>query len=186
MVPEGEVKDFIGKETASAKAIQKLISFTKDYEDMGVNAPVWQNVPSCIQKIIGSLQTGEVKIAIEMADVDVFADPLLERVFYNLIDNALRYGGDTMSIIRVTSQEENGSLVITIADDGTGIPDEDKKRLFSKGFGKNTGLGLFLSREILSITRITITENGDPRTGARFEITVPKNCYRFTPDKSTK
>ncbi len=60
-----------------------------------------------------------------------------------------------------------------------GITVEDKKRLFTRGFGKNTGLGLFLSREILAITGITITENGTPGKGARFEITVPKGMYRF-------
>jgi len=52
------------------------------------------------------------------------------------------------------------------------------KKLFTRGFGKNTGLGLFLSREILSITGITITENGTPGKGARFEITVPKGAWR--------
>ena len=55
---------------------------------------------------------------------------------------------------------------------------EDKKRLFERGFGKNTGMGLFLSREILSITGITIQECGQPGTGARFEITVPKGKWR--------
>lgn len=54
------------------------------------------------------------------------------------------------------------------------------ERIFEQGFGKNTGLGLFLSREILAITGITITENGTPGKGARFEITVPKGAYRFT------
>jgi signal transduction histidine kinase len=48
------------------------------------------------------------------------------------------------------------------------------ERIFEQGFGKNTGLGLFLSREILAITGITITENGVPGKGARFEITVPR------------
>jgi signal transduction histidine kinase len=48
-----------------------------------------------------------------------------------------------------------------------------------QGFGKNTGLGLFLSREILAITGITITENGIPGKDAQFEITVPKGAYRF-------
>jgi len=43
---------------------------------------------------------------------------------------------------------------------------------------KNTGLGLFLSREILSITGITIRENGDPGKGARFEMVVPNGIYR--------
>jgi len=49
-----------------------------------------------------------------------------------------------------------------------------------RGFGKNTGLGLFLSKEILSITDITITENGEPDKGARFEMVVPKGAYRFS------
>ncbi len=44
--------------------------------------------------------------------------------------------------------------------------------------GVLTGLGWFLSKEILSITGIGITENGEPGTGARFEITVPRGVYR--------
>ena len=63
-----------------------------------------------------------------------------------------------------------------------GISDEDKKKLFTRGFGKNTGLGLFLSREILAITGITIIENGTPGKGARFEITVPKGGWRTKGD----
>jgi signal transduction histidine kinase len=50
----------------------------------------------------------------------------------------------------------------------------------TRGFGKNTGLGLFLSREILAITGIMIAEMGEPGKGARFEITEPKGMFRFT------
>ena len=121
-----------------------------------------------------------VHIEPDPAEPEVYADPLFEKVFYNLIDNALRYGGDQMKTIRVSSRESDTSLAIVCEDDGVGITAEDKKRLFTKGFGKNTGLGLFLSREILAITGITITENGTPGQGARFEITVPKGAYRFT------
>ena len=71
------------------------------------------------------------------------------------------------------------ALTIVCEDDGIGITGEDKKHLFSRGYGKKTGLGLFLSREILAITGITITENGIPGNGARFEISVPKSVYRF-------
>ena len=110
--------------------------------------------------------------------LEIYADPLLGKVFYNLIDNALRYGGEKMTEIHITSREDGGALVLVFEDNGVGIPQKDKDRLFTKGFGKNTGLGLFLSREILSITGITITENGEPGKGARFEITVPKGMYR--------
>jgi signal transduction histidine kinase len=47
-----------------------------------------------------------------------------------------------------------------------------------RGFGKNTGLGLFFSREILSITGISITETGVYGVGARFEIRVPGGIWR--------
>jgi len=111
--------------------------------------------------------------------LEVFADPLLEKVFYNLIDNSLHYGGEKMTTIRVTATEGSETLRIIYEDDGTGISAYDKKELFTKGFGKHTGLGLFLSREILSITGITISENGEPGVGARFEIVVPEGAYRF-------
>ena len=85
-----------------------------------------------------------------------------------------------MKNIRISSQESDTNLLIVCEDDGVGISADDKKKLFTRGFGKNTGLGLFLSREILAITGITITENGTPGKGARFEITVPKEMWRMT------
>jgi len=45
-------------------------------------------------------------------------------------------------------------------DNGVGIPDEHKERIFDQDFGKNTGLGLFLIREILGMTEMTIHECG--------------------------
>jgi signal transduction histidine kinase len=75
--------------------------------------------------------------------------------------------------------------VIVCEDDGAGISGGDKKRLFEQGYGKHTGLGLYLSREILQITGITVTENSLPGSGARFEILVPKGAYRFNGNEST-
>jgi signal transduction histidine kinase len=85
-----------------------------------------------------------------------------------------------MTGIRVSSQEIEKELVIIFQDNGAGISPEEKTSVFEHGFGKNTGLGLFLCREILSITGIRITENGISGTGARFEITVPAGAFRFT------
>jgi signal transduction histidine kinase len=60
------------------------------------------------------------------------------------------------------------------------VQESDKERIFKKGFGKNTGLGLFLSREILSITGLTMKETGIYGKGVRFEIIVPQGKYRLT------
>ena len=115
-----------------------------------------------------------------------FTDPLIEKVFYNLFDNALRHWGEQLNPVHLTSQESDKYLTLVCEDNGEGVLNEDKKRLFTQGFGKNPGLGLFLSRAILSITDITITENGTPRKGARFEITVPKGNYRFGVNKQVR
>ena len=177
------IVDFLEKEYKAATAIGNQIRFTKDYQDLGVKAPVWQNMNANIRNAVERLPMRAVHVETDSTDPEVYADPLFEKVFYNLIDNALRYGGEQLKNIRVSSHKSNSGLVIVCEDDGVGITDNDKKRLFTRGFGKNTGLGLFFTQEILSITGITITENGTPGKGARFEITVPKSSYRFTSKK---
>jgi PAS domain S-box-containing protein len=172
--------EIIQREEGIVDNIYHQISFTKDYEDLGIMAPAWQNVDSIIQRCISQLHPETVQIISEEPNLEIFADPLLQKVFYNLFDNALRYGGEKMTTIRVLSHEENDFRIIVVEDDGEGISMEDKEKLFSKGFGKHTGLGLFLSREILSITGITITENGVPGIGAQFDIHVPKGEFRFS------
>jgi signal transduction histidine kinase len=102
---------------------------------------------------------------------------MLERVMDNLLDNSLRHG-ERVTTIRVSTRREEENLIITYEDNGTGIPVQEKEKIFEHGYGKHTGLGLFLVREILSITGITIRETGIPGEGARFEIIVPKGAYR--------
>ena len=71
------------------------------------------------------------------------------------------------------------ALVITWEDNGMGIAEDDKEKIFRRGYGKNTGMGLFLVREILSLTGISIRETGVAGSGARFEIVVPEGKYRL-------
>jgi PAS domain-containing protein len=171
--------EYIQKEEKAANTIEHQITFTKDYQELGAAAPAWQNVNAGINKALSGLPMRDVRVEIDPTNPELFADPLFEKVFYNLIDNALRYGSDKMKTIRVSSKESGAHLTLLCEDDGVGITAEDKKRLFTQGFGKNTGLGLFLSREILAITGITIVENGIPGNGARFEIIVPKEMWRM-------
>ena len=174
------MSEYIARVERAANAIEHQIAFTKEYQDLGIKAPDWQSVEANVRKAQSVLPMRDIPITLADNDIEVYADPLFETVFYNLIDNALKYGGQKMTMIRISYKETEKGLVISVEDDGIGIPVEDKKHLFSRGFGHHTGLGLFLSREILSITGITITETGEPGFEARFEITVPKGAYRFT------
>ena len=98
------------------------------------------------------------------------------------MDNAVRYG-ETITTIRFFVENRNGDRIIVCEDDGVGVPEVDKEKIFLRGFGKNTGLGLALSQEILEITGISIEENGEPGKGARFKMTVLKGMWRLVERK---
>jgi len=168
---------FIAKEDQAAEAIQRQIEFTKYYEDIGVNEPRWQDAGMVIDEAQLQLSPAGVDVQVAVNAIEIFADPLIVKVFFNLMENSLRHG-EHVTAMHFTAKETDAGLVVTYQDNGVGVSEADKKKLFQKGFGKHTGLGLFLSREILAITGITITENGIPGEGARFEITVPKGAWR--------
>jgi signal transduction histidine kinase len=171
--------NYFGKVNSAAQRISAFIQFTKEYEQIGVNAPAWQNCRTLVDTAAKQAPLGKVMVKNDLpAGAEVFADPLVVKVFYNLMDNAARYGGK-ITTIRFAVEEAGDDHLIVCEDDGDGVIAQEKEKIFERGFGKNTGLGLALSREILSITGITITENGVPGNGARFEITVPKGGYRI-------
>ncbi|MDD1718652.1 MAG: GAF domain-containing protein [Methanoregulaceae archaeon] len=174
--PEGTVH--VDRARRAVDTIRRQIAFTREYENLGVSAPAWQRLSDIVRS--AASQVEGIPVALEVPDdrLAIYADPLLEKVFFNLFDNARLHGG-TVSRISASYRTTGTGLTIAVADDGTGIAAEDKPHLFERGFGKNTGLGLFLSREILSITGITITEAGVPGKGALFEISVPEGAYRF-------
>ena len=171
-------KRIIAAVEEAARTIQHQIEVTKEYQEVGIHAPVWQDLREVIVRAGGRFSLGRVKLLIEIDGVELFADPLLERAFYNLIDNALRHG-DTPTKIRFLAMEGANGLAITCEDDGVGIPPQDRERIFSPGFSRTTGYGLFLVREILGITGISIHEQGTQGGGAHFRISVPKGTYRL-------
>jgi signal transduction histidine kinase len=108
----------------------------------------------------------------------MYADQMVEKVLFNLFENSVRHGHH-LTCIRLTSHETGLDLIIRYEDDGGGIERDEKEKIFKKGFGKNTGMGLFLIREILSITEISITETGEPGVGVCFEILIPAGKWRY-------
>jgi PAS domain S-box-containing protein len=177
-LPDPALIEYFQKISMTAKRISAMIRFTKEYEKIGVHVPLWQDTRMIVRTAEKESPLGNVMVKNDLpTGTEVFADPLIVKVFYNLMDNAVRYGGK-ITTIRFTAQESGDDHLILCEDDGEGISAEEKERIFDRGYGKNTGMGLFLAREILSITGITIRETGEPGKGARFEIAVPKGAYR--------
>ncbi len=173
-----EVKVFVEKADDAAHNIHRQISFTKDYEEIGVHSPVWQDLTVILTSSLQTLDISPIQISADISEIEVFADPLMEKVFYNLVDNAKRYG-ETITEIRFFGIEGTQGYTIICEDNGVGIPYEFKSKMFNREYFKHTGFGLNLSREILDITGITIQETGVPGKGARFEILVPVGKFRF-------
>jgi PAS domain S-box-containing protein len=184
MQPAFASNECLQKIEIAAKRISSMIEFTREYEKIGVNAPAWQDIRNLVEQVIKDVSTENVSVNNNLHEKsEIFADPLVTRVVYNLMDNAVRHGGK-ITTIRFFMDEHNGNPIMVCEDDGDGIPLNEKEKIFERGFGKNTGLGLAISQEILSITGMTITETGEPGKGARFEIVIPKGKYRVASDNS--
>jgi signal transduction histidine kinase len=156
-----------------ATTIGRQIEFSKAYQELGVHAPGWFS----LDEIFAKNKPKDILFSSSCTGAEVYADPMLEKVFANLFGNSVMHG-ERVSRITVRCEPSGDDLLITVEDNGVGIPLDQKQNIFRKGFGKNTGFGLFLAREILAITGISIHETGSHGRGARFEITIPKDGFR--------
>ncbi|ABD40309.1 multi-sensor signal transduction histidine kinase [Methanospirillum hungatei JF-1] len=168
-------KELIGRIGSITGDIERKILFTSTYQNIGAESPQWQN----ISHLVDALNADGMKVVNELKGLEVFADQMLGMVFENLIQNSLMHG-EKVSQILLSKRQEGQDLIILYEDDGIGIPDSEKENIFERGYGKNTGFGLFLIKEILSITGLSIRETGKYGEGARFEILVPQGSYRFS------
>ncbi|MBU1157781.1 MAG: PAS domain-containing protein [Candidatus Thermoplasmatota archaeon] len=161
----------------AVRKMDAMIEFTREYQDIGCKEPTWQSLRSNLQDAIAKMTEHGIRIEVDVPNVEIFADPLLPKVFYNLAMNSVSHGERT-TVIRFKSENDGNDLKISCEDDGAGIPVEEKAKIFERGYGKHTGLGLFYSAEICSITGLEIKECGEMGVGAKFVISVPQGKWR--------
>jgi len=177
--PEGNepVRTYLDDEVESVGKISDALNFAKHYQDLGVHPPQWQNVNQSFIIGISHLDFSSIHRTVHLDDLEIYADSLLEQVFFTLANNILLHA-NTATTVTIGYQPVGDNLLIFLEDNGIGIPETIKEKIFDRGFGTQKGMELFLVREILSITGITIRETGEAGKGARFEMTVPKGMYR--------
>ncbi|PKL60152.1 MAG: hybrid sensor histidine kinase/response regulator [Methanomicrobiales archaeon HGW-Methanomicrobiales-4] len=169
---------FVEKAIKIVEQTVDTVKFTDEYQNIGINHPIWQDIRVLVQNSIRHTSLHHIRLENLFPENNkVYADPLIEKVFSNLIENSVKYGKKN-SVIRFRIEENASSHTIICEDDGIGVPADEKEKIFTYQYGKNTGLGLFLSREILAITGITIRETGIEHEGARFEIFCPVGTIR--------
>ena len=172
----GPIDNDLARCEAAREAIERIITFTRGYVNIGTEKTAWHSVGTITATVCKKTPL-MATVDPSMDGIEVYADMMMESVFSNLFQNAEKHGGRISRI--TTSFHQNGQKgILVIEDDGVGIPDDMKEKIFMRGVGDGTGLGLFFCTEILSITGITIRETGTPGEGARFELHIPPGFWR--------
>jgi PAS domain S-box-containing protein len=174
-----QIYKYLSHAQEAVSRIEMIIGFTREYENFGITPSGWFCVYPIIESAIKEIVLGNVEIQVEIpSNLEIYADPIIRKIFTTMMENAVRHG-ITISNIRFSINITDTDLFIICEDDGVGIADDEKERIFDHGYGKHTGIGLYLARAILSITGLTIRETGIQGQGARFEIRVPSSKYRI-------
>lgn len=169
---------FLERVRGMAWTLARQIFLTETYQDLGASPPEWIRVQEALRRADTTEAGGTISIRFWAERLEVYADPLFRDVMYHLVENSLRHG-DTVRNIIVSYREAQGDLEILVEDDGQGIPDEKKESIFEYDAGRHAGLGLFICRQILSVTGMSISEVGRPGKGARFAIRIPDGNWRI-------
>ncbi|HWQ65377.1 MAG TPA: response regulator [Methanospirillum sp.] len=173
-----QTEKFLDHEINLTNSILDSISFSQHYQNLGTKPPEWQILLQVFLYGISHVNLMTISRDLDIDGVEIFADPLLEHVFTILAENVLLHSGATR--LHLWYQQELEGVEIFFEDNGVGISPECKESIFENRRDNKRGMSLFLVREILSLTNITIHEDGVFGSGARFRLTVPKSKVRLT------
>jgi PAS domain S-box-containing protein len=167
--------EYIDKIESSCSQIVRILNFAGVYEMLGVEEAAHADVERTLEEAVSLFPDLKgMRIVNRCKGLVVLADSLLRLVFYHLIDNTIKYGRNVSQIVVYYEEADADKLRLVYKDNGCGIPPGEKSELFSKGYVKGSGFGLYLVKEIMKVYGWTIKETGKSRQGARFTITIPK------------
>nr|WP_319377395.1 HAMP domain-containing sensor histidine kinase [uncultured Methanoregula sp.] len=174
MIEDPKLLTYLEREKNAVDKIRRQFAFAKDYQNIGALPPAWLPLRQLIHQAGEEVDLRPVQIADETGQAAIFADPQLGKAMIQILDNTKRHGVKATRIRIFLQDGPAGDTQLVFEDDGEGIPAGDKTKIFERGFGKGTGWGLFLVREILLFCGMTIRETGEPGKGARLEISIPE------------
>jgi PAS domain S-box-containing protein len=173
-----KVPEYQSRQMEIIQTITNLLKFAQNYQRLGLKPADWQDVKLQFLFGISHLDCRNLSWSLDVAGLEIYADPYLENIFHSLVENTIVHGGNASKIV-LRYQETAEGLTLYYEDNGVGIPADLKESIFEQRYKEMKDVNLFLVREILSITSMTIKETGEPGKGARFEMGVIKGMYRF-------
>lgn len=173
----GEVEKYVTKLKDGVEEASQTIEKIRSLRRIGEEPKIEEvSVGSVIDEVIEGNQDRISESGIELVyegfDRPVRGGPLLKELFSNLVENSVRHSN--CDKIRVGFEENEEECVVTVEDDGKGIPDEEKEDVFDRGFkseeSPGSGLGMHLVREIVENYEGSIEVKDSGLGGARFDV----------------
>ncbi len=179
-LPE-EALEYLENANRAAKNNMKLIEKIRALKDIKEedeikNVNIGQVIKNRIRSNIVDDLRKDIDIEIEDIDFEVRAGPLIGQVFLNLVENSVKHCN--CERIKISGKEADGKIIVSVEDDGIGVPEDEKEKIFERGYKSGetggTGLGLFLSKEITESYGGKIEVEDSKHGGARFNVHLKK------------
>ncbi len=179
-MPE-EAEDYVEKASKAVRDSIDLIEKVRTLREVGEKEELGEvSIGSILDKVISESesQADEKGIKIESGSLDckVQGGPLLEELFSNLVENSIEHAGCRK--ILILGEETNEKFIVTVEDDGKGIPENKRDRIFEKGYKagetSGSGLGLYLVKEIAESYGGSVEVKDSELGGVRFDVSLEK------------
>lgn len=179
------ILEFLGLARDGARRGQALVGDLLDYARLEHGAPAMERV--ALDRALADA-TAALAQAIAESDARIDHEPLppvvgnrrqLTQLLQNLLGNAIKYRGSEAPRVRVAAQRRAGGWELTVADNGIGIPEGDRERIFTiftRLHGRSrypgTGVGLALCRKIAALHGGRIWAESEPGRGSVFHVVL--------------
>jgi signal transduction histidine kinase len=174
------ILDYLDRQEQAAKAISTEINLTREFKDLGQQPPEWQRLRPIILAATEKYNASAIAFVMDIPEIEIYADVQLDHVFHRLFDGAVQIC-ETITTFRIHVSSDSPELHLTIECDGCSIPADQRKQLFDQHGDSPALRGLFIAREILSLTGIRLAESGETDRGLRFELEIPASYFRYLP-----
>ncbi len=162
------------------KVVHNMLGFARKMEPHLEDVDINGTLNRTIDMLENYARTNNIDIQTDLDnDIPIIAgdEAQLQQVFMNLISNAIDAIGKN-GLVQVKSRREGTNIAVSIRDDGPGIPQDQQKKVFdpfftTKGTGKGTGLGLWVTYDIIKGMGGAITLKSEVGKGTTFVVNIP-------------
>ncbi len=167
-------EELLDKALSRVEHMVQILDEVGILEDIGVTKLRVMDLSELVSSVSKVFER-DAEIHLHLDNVYVKANESLKSVLQNIIQNAIFHSGKKPVRIDIRVFKESSIGVIEIADNGVGIPDELKSKIFDESFSTRggTGLGLYIVKKILEVLGGSIEVGDNYPTGAIFKIKLP-------------